>query len=71
MERLLLIFQIISSITLVILIIMQAKGTGFGRTFGGGGNVSFTRRGLEKVVFKFTFIVATIFITVSILQVAV
>jgi len=71
MEKVLLIFQIISSITLVILIIMQAKGTGFGRTFGGGGNVSFTRRGLEKVVFKFTFVVAGIFIAVSILQVAV
>jgi len=71
MEKILLIFQIISSIALVILIIMQAKGTGFGRSFGGGGNVSFTRRGLEKVVFKFTFVVAGIFIAVSILQVAV
>jgi preprotein translocase subunit SecG len=71
MEKYLLILQIISSILLVILIIMQAKGTGFGRTFGGGGNVSFTRRGLEKVVFKLTFVIAALFIAVSVLQIAV
>jgi len=50
---------------------MQAKGTGLGRSFGGGGNVSFTRRGLEKVIFKITFVFSALFIASSLLQITV
>ena len=71
MENLLLFLQIISSVGLIVLVLMQAKGTGFGRAFGGGGSSSFTRRGLEKVVFKVTFIFAALFIASSLLQIAV
>jgi protein translocase SecG subunit len=66
MNSVLLISQIILAIALTLLIIVQAKGKGFVRGFGGGGN-SFTRRGLEQVVFKLTFVVAALFIIVSFL----
>lgn len=55
----------ITSVVLVLLILLQAKGTGFGRS---ANATSFTRRGLEKIVFKLTFIVTGLFIVVSILQ---
>ncbi len=67
MNQILIILQIIASIILIGLILIQAKGTGFGRS-GPSGGTSFTRRGLEKFVFKATFVVAFIFIGVSILQ---
>jgi protein translocase SecG subunit len=69
MGNIVLFTQIFLAILLVGLILLQSKGTGFGRTFGGGGGTNFTRRGLEKVVFRFTFIVSFLFIIVSILQV--
>ena len=53
---------------LIILVLMQAKGTGLGRTFGSGGGTSFSRRGLEKLIFKGTFVVAGVFLIISILQ---
>jgi protein translocase SecG subunit len=68
MKTALLISQIIFGLILVILILVQSKGTGFGRAWG--GSTSFTRRGLEKVVFRLSFIIASAFIIVSILQVA-
>jgi protein translocase SecG subunit len=68
MLNLILAVQILVSSLLVVLILMQAKGTGFGRAFGGGSSSSFTRRGLEKVIFKLTFVISFIFIAISILQ---
>lgn len=67
MSNVLTIIQIIISIILTGLILIQAKGTGFGRGSVVGGT-SFTRRGLEKLVFRMTFVVSFLFIAVSILR---
>lgn len=58
--------QIVISLSLIFLILIQNKGTGFGRVWG--GKMSFTKRGLEKIVFRMTFVLSAIFIVVSILQ---
>lgn len=58
----------ISSVLLIILILIQARGTGFGRTSGFSQASSFSRRGLEKLIFRLTFVVAAVFIIVSILH---
>jgi len=68
MKQVLTIIQIIVSLGVIGLILIQAKGTGLGRTFGSGGGTSFSRRGLEKLIFKLTFVFVAIFILVSILQ---
>jgi protein translocase SecG subunit len=47
---------------------IQARGTGLGRTFGGGGGTSFSRRGLEKLIFRLTFFLVAVFLMISILQ---
>lgn len=55
--------QIILSIILVALILMQNSSAGAGGAFGGGdfGNVAHTKRGAEKAVFVFTIIIAILF----------
>jgi len=68
MKQVLTIVQIIVSLGVIGLILIQAKGTGLGRTFGSGGGTSFSRRGLEKLVFKLTFVFVGIFIVISVLQ---
>jgi len=56
-------FQIALSISLIVLILIQHGGKGMGR----GGVNSFSKRGLEKVVFRSTFIISFLFLVVSIL----
>ncbi|MBI3396970.1 preprotein translocase subunit SecG [Candidatus Woesebacteria bacterium] len=67
MHSLLIVLQIITSISLVILILIQPKGTGLGRSFGSGTG-SFTRRGLDKAIYKFTFLIGSSFLLVSALS---
>lgn len=66
MREIIIIIQAIVSVALIVLILMQARGTGLGRTFGMGGGTSFSRRGLEKLLFKLTFVVSAIFLLVSV-----
>lgn len=68
MKQILTVVQIVVSLGLIGLILIQAKGTGLGRTFGAGGGTSFSRRGLEKLIFRLTFVFVFIFILISILQ---
>ncbi len=62
--------QVIISIALVVLIILQAKGTGLGSLFGGdsGMGITKTRRGLEKTLFQVTIILGALFLLNSIIQ---
>ena len=69
MKNVLLILQSIIPIVLVLFILVQNKGTGFGRVWGGSS--SFTRRGLEKLVFRLTFFLVFIFIILSIVNVSI
>ena len=65
-KNVLLVLQIITSVVLATLILLQSKGSGFSR--GSSGGVSFTRRGLERLLYKATFVVAALFILLSLLQ---
>jgi len=62
MTKILEIAQIIVSILLIALILLQPRGTGLGSTFGGEGNVYFTKRGAEKVIFVITIVLAAAFL---------
>ncbi len=59
--------QILISVTIVLLILLQVKESG--GLFGSGGSTVRTRRGLEKTLFKFTIILSAIFLGISILSV--
>lgn len=61
--------EILLSALLIILILLQAQGTGIGRTFGGGGEFYRSKRGIEKILFKATLILIVIFALNSIITV--
>lgn len=60
-----LIGQIIISITLIGLIILQAKGTGLSGVFGGSTNYH-AKRGVEKSLFYLTIVVSLLFVGLAI-----
>jgi preprotein translocase subunit SecG len=66
MKNVLIFVQIFISILLITLILSQAKGAGLGSAWGGGSEFYSTRRGVEKIIFTATIILATLFLLLSI-----
>ena len=62
------IIQIIVSITLMVIILLQVKGEGGGSMFGGSLGVARTRRGLERTLFNVTVVLAIVFVLLSFLS---
>jgi len=62
------IVQIVLSIAIVIIILLQVKGGGLGGIFGQADSVYRTRRGIEKTLFQLTIILVVIFIIISIVS---
>lgn len=60
--------QIALSVLLVIAILMQARGSGVGESFGGSGAVYRTRRGIEKSLYTATILLAILFAVVSLVR---
>ena len=58
--------QIIISIVLIVLILMQSRGSGFTGTSQDQTTVFRTRRGIEKTIFQLTLAMAVVFVAVSI-----
>jgi len=62
MVNILPIIQIVLSILLVGLVLLQQSDAGLGSAFGGGdGSGGHTRRGAEKTLFNATILVAALF----------
>jgi len=55
------IIQIILAILLMASILLQQRGSGLGIAFGGEGNFYRSRRGMEKVLYWATVIIAILF----------
>jgi preprotein translocase subunit SecG len=62
------IIQIIVSAVLVVVILLQVRGSGFGEL--GTQGVFRTRRGVEKTLFQLTIVLAVVFILISMWSVA-
>jgi preprotein translocase subunit SecG len=63
------VIQIIISITLIVLVLLQTKGSGLGGIFGGDGGVYRTRRGVEKTLYQITIGLALFFFVISLISV--
>ena len=63
------IVQIIVSVALIALTVVQSKGGGLGRMLGGDSSIYTTRRGLEKTVHNVTIVLSVIFFLTSLLSV--
>ena len=69
--KLLFVAQIIISVVLVLVILVQGRGGSLGGIFGGWDSSSAfrTRRGIEKTLFRFTIILVVVFVLISMLSV--
>jgi len=59
--------QILVTIALIVVVLFQSKGGGLGGIFGQSDSVYRTRRGVEKILFYLTIILAVIFVVFAIL----
>jgi preprotein translocase subunit SecG len=58
--------QIVISVALCVVVLLQARSSGgLGGIFGGDNSMFRTRRGVEKTLFNFTIILAMTFAVVS------
>jgi preprotein translocase subunit SecG len=71
MNQILFYSQIVVSIALIVLVVLQQRGTALGAGFGGGGEVYSTRRGAQKKIYYLTIIIATLFLVLGVLNIVI
>jgi preprotein translocase subunit SecG len=64
------VLQLLLALVLILVIILQAKGSGLGSTFGGLNSNYHSKRGMEKVIFTSTIVLAILFTLISVLNFA-
>lgn len=63
------IIEIIVSSLLIIVILLQQRGTGLGAAFGGEGGFYRTRLGIEKILMISTIVLSITFFVLAILNI--
>jgi len=61
--------QILVSLLLITVILLQLRGGGLGGIFGQPESVYRTKRGVERTLFRFTIALAILFVLIAILTV--
>jgi preprotein translocase subunit SecG len=62
--------MIMVSIALSAVLLLQAKGSGFGSGLGGTTSMFRTRRGIEKTLFQLTIVLTVLWLGIALLSVA-
>lgn len=62
------IVQLVAAVALIIAILIQNRGASMGGIFGGEGNVFRTKRGVEKILFITTIVLAVLFLGISLVN---
>ena len=68
MENYLTVAQMVLSVALVLVLLLQVRGGGLGGIFGQADTVYRTKRGLEKTLFQFTIVLVVLFVAISLLM---
>lgn len=68
MDKYFFIAQIIVSVVLIVVLLLQVRGGGLGGIFGQADSTFRTRRGLEKTLFQFTIVLVLVFVALAILS---
>lgn len=68
MQTYLTVAQMVLSVTLVLVLLLQVRGGGLGGIFGQADTVFRTKRGVEKTLFQLTVVLGVLFITISLLM---
>jgi preprotein translocase subunit SecG len=63
------IVQIIISVALILLVLVQSRGEGFSATFSSDSSIFRTRRGVELTLFRLTIVVGIFWVMMSIVSV--
>ena len=61
--------QIVLSVTLILVILLQVRGGGLGGIFGQADTVYRTKRGVEKTLFQLTIVLVVLFIIIALLTI--
>jgi len=69
MQTYLNIAQIVLSVALILIILLQVHGGGLGGIFGQPDAVYRTKRGVEKTLFQLTIVLVVIFIILALISV--
>lgn len=64
-----LIFQIIISVALIAAILLQAKGSGMGAAFGDTSQQYRSKRGVEKILYQGSIILAALFLLTALVNI--
>ena len=65
MEIILFLALVLTSVGLIAAVLMQARGSGLGATFGGGDSTTYrSRRGVEQRLYQFTIVLSVLFVSV-------
>lgn len=67
MKEIIIIVQVVISILLIILILAQNKDGGLSAVMGGGQSFQSVKRGAEKVIYRGTILLATLFMANALL----
>ncbi len=70
MQQYLPIIQIVISAILVVLILLQQRGTALGSAFGQEGGFYATRRGIQQKMFIATIVLGILFVALAVLDLA-
>jgi len=70
LQTVLLISQVILSVVLTVLVVLQSQNSGAGGMFGADTTVYRTKRGLEKTLYQATIALAALFFIISIVAAA-
>lgn len=62
--------QILISTVLIVLVLLQVKGTGFGAALGGQDSTFRTRRGMQRTLHRMTIVLVGVFLLFSAWSVA-
>jgi preprotein translocase subunit SecG len=60
------IVQILISLVLIFVVLLQTRGSGFSATFSSDSSIYRSRRGVERTLFQFTIGLAVLFVLISI-----
>lgn len=58
--------EFILALAVIVLILMQSRGTSLGSVFGQEGSVFHTRRGAERVLFNMTIAIVVIWVVIGV-----
>ena len=61
-----LLIQVFIAILLIVTILIQARGAGLGEAWGGSSEFFTSRRGMQKIIFLATIVLAILFLLSSI-----